>query len=386
MTQSIAPKQPRPRVLLVDDEPALTQATRLALRKEPFDIECADSGAAALNMLGQRKFDVVVSDERMPGMPGSELISHVRREHPDVARIILTGQASVEAAVRAINAAEVFRYLIKPCPTEELALTIREALKARDEQMRFKAWKTDVVEKQPEKVLSEFDAAMATAWMGFQPIVRAKTHEIFGYEALLRIDSAGWTGPMSLLKAAHELGRSRQLGRHIRDLIAARAGEAPAGSILFVNVDVEDLSDDVFITGKDNLGRVADRVILELTEHDPLKRIPHLETAITSLRSARYRIALDDLGSGYSGLTSVVLLVPDVVKIDMGLVRGIDCSPTKQTVVRSIVEMGKALGLLTLAEGIETQEECRFVTDVGCDLLQGYLFGKAAREFKKDGS
>jgi len=130
----------RHRILLVDDEPAVLEALQESLRREPYIVEAATSAAAALEVLGVSSVDVVVSDERMPGMKGSEFLSVVRKRHPGAMRIMLTGQASLEAAVRAINDGQVFRILLKPCAPEELKSVLRAAIeekKLREESARL---------------------------------------------------------------------------------------------------------------------------------------------------------------------------------------------------------------------------------------------------------
>ena len=100
-----------------------------------------------------------------------------------------------------------------------------------------------------------------------------------------------------------------------------------------------------------------------------------------SLRNLGFRIALDDLGAGYAGLTSFALLEPDMVKLDMALVRDVHREASKQTVVKTIVGMCKELNIIVTAEGIETPEERDALTRAGCDLMQGYLFAKPGTPF-----
>lgn len=119
-------------VLFVDDDPDVLRGLKAALRKEPYDIVTASSAQAGLDVLSRRRVDVVISDERMPGMSGSEFLSKVRQLHPDSVRIMLTGQASLDATIKAINEGEVYRFLTKPCNSADLAVTIRQALQARE--------------------------------------------------------------------------------------------------------------------------------------------------------------------------------------------------------------------------------------------------------------
>ena len=115
-------------ILFVDDEPHVTLALKRALWREPYKIFSANSAEAALGMLARHDMSVVVSDEQMPGMSGSEFLAEVRKNYPSTIRMILTGQASVDAAIRAINEGEVYRFFTKPCNAVDLKVTIRQAI------------------------------------------------------------------------------------------------------------------------------------------------------------------------------------------------------------------------------------------------------------------
>src|SRR6187551_1009944 len=116
------------KLLLVDDEPNLTSALVRSLDRSQFEIFTADSAQKGLMILAGNEIDVVVSDERMPGMTGSQFLSEVRKKWPNTIRMILSGQADLEAAVRAINEGEVYRFLLKPCHPKELQATILQGL------------------------------------------------------------------------------------------------------------------------------------------------------------------------------------------------------------------------------------------------------------------
>jgi len=120
------------KVLFVDDEPHVTDSLKRSLRKEPYEVLSANSASEALKMLAREPVDVVVSDEKMPGMQGSEFLAQVCNLYPETVRIILTGHGSMEAAIRAINEGEIYRFLTKPCNEVDLAITIRQALQLKD--------------------------------------------------------------------------------------------------------------------------------------------------------------------------------------------------------------------------------------------------------------
>ncbi len=115
-------------VLFVDDEPRVTEALKRALRRDPYRVFSADSAAAGLELLGREEIDVVISDEKMPGMSGCEFLAEVRRKYPSIVRIMLTGEASMDAAISAINEGEVYRFFTKPCNPHDLRVTLRQAM------------------------------------------------------------------------------------------------------------------------------------------------------------------------------------------------------------------------------------------------------------------
>jgi len=119
-------------VLLVDDDPRVTSGLSRALRNEPYQILGAASGEEALQILGARPIDVIVSDEEMPGMRGNVLLRKVSESFPETVRFMLTGKATLENAVEAINNGGISRFFVKPCNTVDLAASIRQALQQRE--------------------------------------------------------------------------------------------------------------------------------------------------------------------------------------------------------------------------------------------------------------
>jgi two-component system probable response regulator PhcQ len=119
-------------VLIVDDEPIITDMLKDVLSSEPYRILSAGSAEEALDLLAQDQVDVLISDEKMPGMTGTEFLALARHKYPDTIRMILTGHASLESAIRAINEGEIYRFFTKPCNVFDLAITIRQALQQKD--------------------------------------------------------------------------------------------------------------------------------------------------------------------------------------------------------------------------------------------------------------
>jgi two-component system probable response regulator PhcQ len=121
-------------VLVVDDDASVVEGLGVVLRGEPYTVLTATSARQALDLLERQSVDVIVTDETMPGMRGSELLALARKLRPETMRLVLTGQATLHSAIRSINEAAVHRYLIKPCPPAELKAAITEALQAKARQ------------------------------------------------------------------------------------------------------------------------------------------------------------------------------------------------------------------------------------------------------------
>ena len=184
-----------------------------------------------------------------------------------------------------------------------------------------------------------------------------------------------------VLDAAERLDRVHDLGRCLRRLAIEPIGGLPRDVSLFVNLHPRDLFDDELLGGSSALASVADRITLEITERSALNRQHEVRRRLVALREMGFRIALDDFGAGFGGLTSFTLLEPEVVKLDMALIRDIEREPTKQALVRTVVAMCRDMGIVAIAEGVETGAERDELARAGCDVMQGYLFSRPGEAF-----
>jgi EAL domain-containing protein (putative c-di-GMP-specific phosphodiesterase class I) len=228
---------------------------------------------------------------------------------------------------------------------------------------------------------AHFASALNALWMAGQPIVSWRERKVFGYEVLLRTEATALRTPLDFVDAAERLDRTRELGRSIRAWIAGALRQGGPPTPVFVNLHPSDLEDPELLADDGELTPYAGNVILEITERAPLDQIKQLAGRVSRLRELGYRIALDDLGAGYAGLASFAQFEPDVVKVDMSLVHGIDASPVKRKLLRSIIILCNDLGIPLVCEGIETVRERDIVAELGADLCQGYLFAMPERGF-----
>jgi EAL domain-containing protein (putative c-di-GMP-specific phosphodiesterase class I) len=226
-----------------------------------------------------------------------------------------------------------------------------------------------------------FRRAMEGLYMVFQPIVSWTEREIVAYEALVRTCEPELARPDLLFSAAERLGMIIPMGRRIRRGVAQLVSTAPERVSLFVNVHGGELADPELYDPESPLSRVAHRVVLEITERWSLDGFDDIGERISALRDLGFRVAVDDLGAGYAGLTSFARLRPEVVKLDMSLIRGVNEDPTRQHLIRSLNGACRDLGIRVVAEGVETKEERDTLVALGSNLLQGYLFSKPARAF-----
>ncbi len=144
------------KVLIVDDERAVTELLQDVLSTEPYELMSASSAEEALAMLEQEQIDVVISDEKMPGISGTEFLAIVRERYPDTIRMILTGHASLDTAIKAINQGEIYRFFTKPCNVFDLAITIRQALQQR--ALMREAKRLLEMAKEQNSILEELEA------------------------------------------------------------------------------------------------------------------------------------------------------------------------------------------------------------------------------------
>jgi EAL domain-containing protein (putative c-di-GMP-specific phosphodiesterase class I)/ActR/RegA family two-component response regulator len=373
-------------LLLVDDDAAVMRAYCAVLTRHGATVETASGGTEAAGRVKAHAFDVIVSDISMPGMSGIEFLKIVRAYDPDVPVILMTGEPGLESAVRAVEYG-AFRYLAKPVGNQELWDTVLRAARLHKmAKLKLEALELRDSGRQRlgERAALEvrFGAAMERIWMAWQPIVSWHERRVFGYEALLRSSDLRMGNPAELLDAAERLERLHDLGRVVRAQVAAAAPEAPAGVKLFVNLHSADLNDEELYSADSPLSAIASRVVLEVTERASLHAVKNVAGCVARLKGLGFQIAIDDLGAGYAGLTSFTQLAPDVAKLDMSLVRGVHADPRLQSIVRSMRNLCDELGVRVVAEGVETAAERDMLAELGCDLLQGYLFARPERGFK----
>jgi EAL domain-containing protein (putative c-di-GMP-specific phosphodiesterase class I) len=371
-------------ILLVDDEPEALRAFERMLRGVGYQVEAFTSAREAIKRVSAGGVHVVVSDISMPEMTGVELLRTIRAYDADLPVVLVTGLPAIDSATDAVEYG-AFKYIVKPFEPEVLRSAVERARKlyrlARMKREALKLLGSNAISADRAGLESSFYSALDSMWMAFQPIVRATDGSVFGFEALLRTEEPTLIRPYLVVDAAERLNALPQLGRKVRQLAAAAMSKAPIDAALFLNLHPLDLADEELFDELAPLTQIASRVILEVTERAAIEEVDAVERRVSQLRERGFRIAVDDLGAGYAGLSSFALLEPEIVKLDVSLLRDIDQSPVKQKLVASMTTLCKDMGFLVVAEGIETPAERDCVVSLGCDLLQGFLFARPGRPF-----
>jgi len=224
----------------------------------------------------------------------------------------------------------------------------------------------------------------------FQPIICLSERRILGYEALTRGPSnSPLHSPIALFAVARQAGRLSELEIACRQSACRRFNEQQLPGKLFLNVSPESLLEAAHQPGRtlqllQDLGIAPSQVVIELTEQTPIDDFHLLQTALHHYRAMGFSIALDDLGAGYSSLRLWSELRPDYVKIDRHFIDGIHQDALKREFVGSILQIAKASRAQVIAEGIELPEELAVLTEMGVDLVQGYLLGRPQEHPSRD--
>jgi EAL domain-containing protein (putative c-di-GMP-specific phosphodiesterase class I) len=220
----------------------------------------------------------------------------------------------------------------------------------------------------------------------FQPIVWASNPtSVYGQECLLRAEAAGGclvtAGP--IFEAAREARLLAQIDLAARHAAVREAARHGVEGHLFINIAPACVHDPAAclrstVGSIDAVGIPRDKVVFEITETDEAVDAPALKSLGDYCRKNGFRVALDDVGSGYSSLNLIHRLRPDFMKLDMDLIREVDREPYKATIARKVIELARDLGVHTIAEGVESAGEMAWVRDHGATFAQGWFIAKPA--------
>lgn len=267
-----------------------------------------------------------------------------------------------------------------------MALTLGWQMEERRIRLQKAALSMD---SQAEELYHQFENILAAKAIRsvFQPIVSLADGEIMGYEALSRGPQGSLLErPDLLFSIAEQYNKIWELDVLCRINALEKAQELPTDKMLFINVDPKVINDERFRKGATrevlkDYKISACNIIFEITEKSSVSDYKSFRQVLDHYTSQGYKIAIDDTGSGYSGLRMLAETRPQYIKIDMELVRDIDKDSLKQALMKAFYGFAKATNIKIIAEGIETGEELKTLIDIGVQYGQGYFLQKPAAEF-----
>lgn len=216
----------------------------------------------------------------------------------------------------------------------------------------------------------------------FQPILDMSSGELIGFEGLIRGPAnSPLHSPVNLFSAAKQQGRMLEVEMLCRQIVLEQFAQLRLPGKLFLNVSPDALTHPSFKNGQTlefmkKIGISPEHVIIEITENQPIFDFEAVRNALLHYRQMGFKIAMDDLGEGFSSLRLWSELRPEFVKIDMHFVQGVNTDPLKLQFLKSIQQIAESCGTQVIAEGVETEAELRTIRDIGIAMGQGYFIAR----------
>ena len=370
-------------ILIIDDEPDLLEMMRFFLESANFRVIIASAPEEGLEK-ARLKPDLILLDLNMPRMSGHEVCKRLKEDELSLSIpvIMLTCQDKTLDKVEAFNLG-VADYIGKDFPLEEILARIKAVLRETAPAA------TSLAKQERNKKILELRMIVEEKNMRtfFQPIVTLASKKPIGYEALTRGPAGSFLeNPVDLFTLANEESMFFELSRASLSLAVKRATFIGQGQLLFLNIDPIILNKDDF-KGLDFLADskiTASQVCIEITERTCINGFARLSSDLKYFKAQGVKVAIDDVGEGYSSLKAIAEIRPEFIKVDMGLVRGVNADEVKKSLVQAIADFAKKMHSYLIAEGIETQEEYSALLSLGVEYGQGYLFAKPAEKILPD--
>ncbi|SMQ66369.1 EAL domain, c-di-GMP-specific phosphodiesterase class I (or its enzymatically inactive variant) [Devosia lucknowensis] len=231
-------------------------------------------------------------------------------------------------------------------------------------------------DERQQRIIRDVQLAMANGdpQIVFQPILRLADNRIVGLEALSRFRAEPYRTPDIWFHEAAEVGMGTMLELMALRRVLQQAGNLPQDLSIHLNVSPAAVISPELPAAL--AGFDPNRVIIEITEHEPVADYEPILDALMPLRAAGIRIAIDDAGAGYSSLRHVLMMRPDMVKLDVSLTRGLDSDPIRHAMAAALTEFSRRTGTIIVAEGVETDAELAALRGLGVSEVQGYLIAR----------
>jgi EAL domain-containing protein (putative c-di-GMP-specific phosphodiesterase class I)/DNA-binding NarL/FixJ family response regulator len=367
-------------VMIADDEDAIRATLRSLLSVDPGIVVVgeASDAQAAIEIATSRHPEIALLDVRMPRGGGPWAASEITRRSPDTRVIALSALEDAGTILEMLDAGAM-AYVSKGDDTETIVAAIhRLAEEAETEAERVmrptleRDW-LDRRRRRTEQIRAIIQAGGPQ--VVYQPIFDLPAGEYVGAEALSRFDDAPTRSAERWFEEADKAGLRVEM-----ELCAIRSAledldRLPPETFLGINVSpltccTPELADAI--------GRSTPaRIVLEITEHTPVDDYEQLSGCLRPLRDRGVRVAIDDTGAGFSSLSHVLALGPELIKLDIDMCRGIHTDPARLALVAALADFASHIGADVVAEGIESSEQLFALREAGVRYGQGFLLGRA---------
>jgi EAL domain-containing protein (putative c-di-GMP-specific phosphodiesterase class I) len=361
-------------ILLADGNDSMRRTVCRLLAAVGHRVEAVADAGAARDWMDAHRVDVLIVSDELGDDAAAGLLSWSREEHPEVMRLLLArGRLHAEAGPAALGLAQ--RVLRRPFQAEQLEREL-EALHEAGLLVRRAVGRAHDVEFHSAMLQQCLDGRLF--FLALQAIVATRSRQLVAVELLLRSRHETLDTPARILDSAERCGREADLGRRVNELVVAWMPRIPPSVDVFVNTHPAQFAGPHALDAFACLEPFAGRIVLEVTERAPLSDYAGAEEALRELGRRGFRIAVDDLGSGYNSLSVLVEFNPAFIKADMSIVRNADREPRKQRLLQLLANFASATGSELVAEGVETAEEAAVTEQCGVDLIQGFHIGRPA--------
>lgn len=380
-------------VLIAEDDEQMRRALCTVIEADS-DLRLVASVAdaeEAIDLTAVLEPDVALLDVNMPRGGGTRAAREIRRL-PGRTQVLALSAADDRATVLAMVEAGAVGYLVKGGPIADIGAGIRRAAEGRsslspdvagavvDElasELQLRRRRQERMASGLARVRALIDEPHRVNIL-LQPLCSLEDQAPIGYEALARFDTTPQRTPDRWFREAAKVGYGPELELVALQRGVARLADLPPGTFLALNG-----SPDVF--ARPEVRRLfadhpAERLVLEITEHAPVRDYEALERRLRPLRASGARVAVDDAGAGFASLRHILRLAPDVIKLDRSLVSGIGRSVAQQAMAGGLISFAHRMGAVIVAEGIERTDELATLRELGVDYGQGFLLAHPAAE------
>jgi len=376
---------PRARVLVADDDASVRRYLKAMIegRDDLEVVAVAGDGEQAVHLAAMHQPDVALVDVRMPRGGGREAVRGIRSSSPETLVLIYSEHADQQTVVEMFQAGahgfvakgasgeDLIEALVRTVAGErvtsaQVASSIVDELSRRLSHDEARAMSNRRVVDQVRQVIDDSSLEFV-----FQPIADLRSSRVVGVEALSRFPVAPVRPPARWFEEAWAVGLGVELELAALEGALEASQRLPGGIFLAVNLSPATLSSarlrEILAVARRR------RLVVEVTEHAPVNDYAALREALAFVRGVGGWVAVDDVGAGYSSLQHILEISPDAIKLDLGLTRDIHADTGRRSLASAFTRFAADMGLMIMAEGIETAEELKALRELGIDYGQGFF-------------